>query len=309
MNWSSGAEEATSTAQELPLRRPARPARCQVAAMVPGYPALTTVSSEPTSMPSSSALVETTPRIFPSRRAPSISRRSLKVAAAVAADGFRFSRKLRIRLLQIGEKNFRVQARIGEDDGLQIVFQKFLRDARGFIDVAAANAQRAIHDGRVVKHEGFFRGWCAVRMEDFDFGFEKTRGEVAGIGDGCRATNELRFAAVKSSDAPEAAQNIAQVAAEDAAVSVQFVEDDVAQIFEEASPARVVRQNSCVQHVRICKNEVALFANRTAGIGGRVAVVSENAEAILQTLVEVVKFRELILREGFCWEKIQRAPV
>src|SRR6266704_560630 len=227
-----------------------------------------------------------------------------KVAAAVAANGFRFSRQQRIRLLQIGEKNFRVQARIGEDDGLQIVFQKFLRDARGFIDVAAANAQRAIHHGRVVKHEGFFRGWCAVRMEDFDFGFEKACSEVAGVGDGCGATNKLRIAAVKSSDAAEAAQNIAQVAAEDAAVSVQLVEDDVAQIFEEASPARVVRQNSCVQHVRIGKNDVALFANRTAGIGGRVAVVSENAEAILQTLVEVVKFRELVLRERFCWEKI-----
>src|SRR5260370_15161226 len=62
-----------------------------------------------------------------------------KVAATVAANGFWFSRMLRIRLLQIGEKNFRVQARIGEDDGLQIAFQKFLRDARGFIDVAAAN--------------------------------------------------------------------------------------------------------------------------------------------------------------------------
>ena len=36
MNWSSGEELATITAQELPARRPARPARCQVLAMVPG---------------------------------------------------------------------------------------------------------------------------------------------------------------------------------------------------------------------------------------------------------------------------------
>src|SRR6266851_184799 len=33
-----------------------------------------------------------------------------QVAAAIAANGFRFSGQLRIRLLQIGEKNFRVQA-------------------------------------------------------------------------------------------------------------------------------------------------------------------------------------------------------
>src|ERR1700739_4714154 len=70
MNWSSGADEATSTAQELPLRRPARPARCQVAAIVPGYPDITTASSDPTSIPNSIADVVTTPRIRPSRTPP-----------------------------------------------------------------------------------------------------------------------------------------------------------------------------------------------------------------------------------------------
>src|SRR5260370_7943407 len=39
-----------------------------------------------------------------------------KVAAAVAANGFRFSRQLRIRLLQLGEKHFRVQPRLAQDD-------------------------------------------------------------------------------------------------------------------------------------------------------------------------------------------------
>ena len=34
--WSSGALLATSTAADCPARRPARPARCQVAAIVPG---------------------------------------------------------------------------------------------------------------------------------------------------------------------------------------------------------------------------------------------------------------------------------
>src|SRR4029077_15713703 len=48
-----------------------------------------------------------------------------QVTAAIPANGFRFSWQLRISLLQVGEKNFRMQARVGEDDGLQIVFQKF----------------------------------------------------------------------------------------------------------------------------------------------------------------------------------------
>ena len=36
MNWSSGALLATSTAADRLARRPARPARCQVEAIVPG---------------------------------------------------------------------------------------------------------------------------------------------------------------------------------------------------------------------------------------------------------------------------------
>ena len=36
MNWSRGADDATSTAQDVPLRRPARPARCHVEAIDPG---------------------------------------------------------------------------------------------------------------------------------------------------------------------------------------------------------------------------------------------------------------------------------
>ena len=96
-----------------------------------------------------------------------------QVAAAIAANRFLFSWELRISLLQIGEKNLRLQPRIGKDDGLQIALQKFLSDTRGFIDVAAANAQRAIHDRRIVKDKSFFGCGSAVRVENFDFGFEK----------------------------------------------------------------------------------------------------------------------------------------
>src|SRR5438876_5852692 len=96
-----------------------------------------------------------------------------QVAAAIAANCFLFSWQLRIGLLQIGEKNFRLQARIGEDDGLQIALQKFLRHTRGFIDVAAPNAQRAIYDRRVVKNKSFFSGGRAVGVENFHFRFEK----------------------------------------------------------------------------------------------------------------------------------------
>ena len=74
MNWSSGELEATKTPTD-PDRRPARPSCCQVDAMVPGYPTSTAHCRLPMSMPSSSALVLTTPVISPLRSPASISRR------------------------------------------------------------------------------------------------------------------------------------------------------------------------------------------------------------------------------------------
>ena len=89
-------------------------------------------------------------------------------------------------------------------------------------------------------------------------------------------------AAIEAGDALQPAQHVAEVASEDAAIGVQFVHDDVAQIFEETCPAGVVRQNTGVQHVRICQDDVAFFADGFAGIGGRVAVIGEYADAICE---------------------------
>ena len=119
----------------------------------------------------------------------------------------------------------------------------------------------------------------------------------------------MGIAAIEASDAAEAAQHVAQVAAEDAAVGVQFVDHDVAEVFKEARPSSMVRQDPGVQHVRVSQNDVTFFSDGLAGIGGRVAVVGENAEAIFEALVEVVEFRELVLREGFGGEEVQRASV
>src|SRR5216684_9045896 len=99
------------------------------------------------------------------------------------------------------------------------------------------------------------------------------------------------------------------MAAEDAAVSVQFVENDVAEIFKKARPARVMREDAGVQHVRIGQDNVAFFANGSAGVTGRIAVVSVNPEAIFQALIQVVEFGELVLREGFSGKEIESARV
>src|SRR5262249_38230680 len=120
---------------------------------------------------------------------------------------------------------------------------------------------------------------------------------------------ELRIAAIETRDAPQPPQHVAQMAAENAAVRVQFVENDVAQIFEEACPTRVVRKDANMQHVRICKNHIALFANGFARVNRYVAIINENAERIVEPLVQVVEFSELILRERFRKKEIKNARI
>ena len=68
-----------STTSDTPERRPARPACCQVLAILPEYPVIMQTSSEPMSIPSSSALVLTTAIISPLRSPRSIARALAKL--------------------------------------------------------------------------------------------------------------------------------------------------------------------------------------------------------------------------------------
>ena len=68
-------------------------------------------------------------------------------------------------------------------------------------------------------------------------------------------------------------------------------------------------KNPSVQHIRIGQNDVALFADDLARVGGSVAVVGKHTEAVLKPLVQVMEFSQLVLREGFRGEEIQRARV
>src|SRR5947209_10097009 len=174
-----------------------------------------------------------------------------QVPAAIPAHRLRFAGLRRIGLLQISKKDFGLQSGIGKHHGLQIALEKFLRDTRRFAYVAAANAQRAIYYRRIVKHKSFFCGGRAIGVKNLYIIFQKARSQFARIGDGSGTADKLRIASIKTRDAAETTQYIAEVAAENATVGVQLIDDDIAQMFEEASPARVMRQNAGVQHVGI----------------------------------------------------------
>ncbi len=111
--------------------------------------------------------------------------------------------------------------------------------------------------------------------------------------------------------APQAADDVREVAAEDAAIRVQLVDDDEAQVLEEFGPPRVVRQDARVQHVGIAEHDVRARADGPARVLRRIAVVGEDADVVrpfgADQLRELVQFRQLILRERFRREQVQRA--
>ncbi len=88
--------------------------------------------------------------------------------------------------------------------------------------------------------------------------------ELAGVGDRRRGEQELRLGAVDARHPAQAPQDVGDVRAEDAAVDVRLVDDDVAQVREHVAPALVVaaarRRGACrgwsgsaFAHLRICQ--------------------------------------------------------
>ena len=89
---------------------------------------------------------------------------------------------------------------------------------------------------------------------------------------------KTRLRSVEFADALQPPQQVRQMAAVDAAIIMQLVDDDVAQILEQLGPARVVRQDAGVQHVGIGQHDVGALADGLAGVLRRIAIVGEGAQ-------------------------------
>ena len=209
------------------------------------------------SMPSSSALVATTARISPSRRlALDLAAFARQIAAAIAAHGFAGDGTAVAGVLQIGDQHLGGQPVVGEDQRLQVALDELERHAPRLGDVAAADAELPVHHRRIVEDEKLLAARRAVALHQFEGLAGQRLGQFARIGDGGRAADELRLGIVELADALQAAQQVRQVAAVDAAIVVQLVDHDVAQVLEIARPLGVVRQDAGVQHVGIGEHHV-----------------------------------------------------
>ena len=79
---------------------------------------------------------------------------------------------------------------------------------------------------------------------------------------------------VKGGYAFQPADHVGDMRTENAAVGVQFVNDDEFQVAKEFVPVGVMRQDARVEHVGIGEQEVGGLPDFGAGGGGGVAVVN-----------------------------------
>src|SRR5438034_1626996 len=113
--------------------------------------------------------------------------------------------------------------------------------------------------------------------------------------------------AIELADAPQPAQHVRYMTAEDAAIRVQLVEHDKTQVLEQLHPLRVMGEDPGVEHVRVRDDDVTRTADRRAHRGRRVAVVRVGLELDVDVRGLALELRELVLRERLRREDVERA--
>ena len=233
-----------------------------------------------------------------------------QIAAAVAADLLGHARHGLEVLFQVGGENLGGQAALCEHDYLQVASQELPRHPPRLGQIRAADAEFAIHHRRVHEHDELLAARRPALADVRERPFGQPFRQLARVRDGGRRADELRVRAVVDADPLQAAQYVAQVAAEHAAIRVQLVDDHVLQVLEELGPAGMVRQHPGMQHVGIGERNVCARADGLARVGRRVTVVGVHAD-VVGTLGadqgrELVQLGHLILRERLGRKEIQR---
>ena len=116
----------------------------------------------------------------------------------------------------------------------------------------------------------------AVVGDRLDRGADQPARGGGRIGDRRRGQHEHRIGAVAAADPPQPPQHVPDVRAEDPAVGVALVDDDVGHPAQGARPLLVRRQDPAVEHVgvghdpaRVPADPVPLLAGGVAVVGGR----------------------------------------
>ena len=229
-----------------------------------------------------------------------------QVAAPVAAHLPAPDAHLAAGLFQVREQDLHPHAAAGEDDELGPRAQETLRQPARLLDRRAADAQLRIDHRRVVEHEVLLSPRRPVLAHLLQRDPGELGRELARIGDGGGAADELRLRPVEGGDAAQAPQHVGHVAAEDAAVLVDLVDHHVAQVLEELHPQGVMRQDALVQHVGVGDHDVAAAADGPAGGLGRVAIEGVDLDVHAEFAHHLVGLVHLVLAQRLGGEQVER---
>jgi hypothetical protein len=179
-------------------------------------------------------------------------------------------------------------------------------EPRRLAERARAEAEVLVEEGWVPERDRPFRARRAVVADRVRVEAGEGARELRRVRDRRRGEKELRRGAVDAGQPPEAPDDVPDVRAEDAAVDVRLVDDDVAEVRQHVAPAVVVGEHANVEHVRVRQDDVRPLADLPALVGRRVAVVDGGPDARRAELREAAR---LVLRERLRRIEVERAEL
>src|SRR5439155_16233914 len=146
----------------------------------------------------------------------------------------------------------------------------------------------------------------AVVPDDGEVEPEQRAREATRVRDRRGGEQKLRLGAIDARETPQPPENVADVGAEDAAIDVRLVDDDIAEVGEDVTPAVVVWQYAQVEHVRVGQDQVRPLADLPAALALGIAVVDRRADTLD---VQLAEGADLILRQRLRRVEVERAEL
>ncbi len=167
-----------------------------------------------------------------------------QIAAAIAADDIRGTRRPVERILQVCRQDFHRKATLREEDQLQVVLEELERDPSRFREIRTANPEFRVDDRRVDEEKELLTARGAAPLHERETPAGQTLRELSRVRDRRRGADEDRIRAIVPADALEPPEDVREMAPKHATIRVQLVDDDEPEILEQLGPARMVRKDS-----------------------------------------------------------------
>ena len=177
-------------------------------------------------------------------------------------------------------------------------------ELRRIAERACAQPELRVEQLRVPEQDRSFGTRRSVGVDDGRLDACEPGRELARVGDRRRGEQELRVGSIDLRQAAQTTEHVADVRAEDPAIHMRLVHDDVAQVVQDVGPAVVMREHPDVEHVGVRQHDVRPLTNLPAPFPRGVSVVDRGAHV---RRLELRECTSLVLRERFRRVEVKRA--